>query len=89
MKLLLASIPPSEKIREEQAKKEKRLNRKFRKMVGGMQGVLWIMTPIWYLLSSFVTDMWHLTWLVFPLIGAVKGLINAIMDLKEAADYEN
>ena len=29
MKLLLAAIPPSEKIREEQAKKEKRLNRKF------------------------------------------------------------
>lgn len=73
MKLLLAAIPPSEKIREEQAKKEKRLNRKFRKMVGGMQGILWILTPIWYLLSSFVTDMWHLTWLVF--LGSAAGSI--------------
>lgn len=73
MKLVLAAIPPSEEVRAEQAKKEKRLNRKFRKMVGGMQGVLWIMTPIWYLLSSFVTDMWHLTWLVF--LGSAAGSI--------------
>jgi len=42
-----------------------------------------------YFILSFLTGAWHLTWLVFPLIGAVKGLINAIMDLKEAADYEN
>ena len=70
MKLILAAIPPSEETRAEQAKKEKRLNRK---MVGGMQGVLWIMTPIWYLLSSLVTDMWHLTWLVF--LGSAAGSI--------------
>lgn len=73
MKLILAAIPPSEEIRAEQAKKEKRLNRKFRKMAGGMQGVLWILTPIWYLLSSLVTDMWHLTWLVF--LGSAAGSI--------------
>ncbi|MBE6614899.1 MAG: hypothetical protein E7631_06310 [Ruminococcaceae bacterium] len=73
MKLLLASIPPSEKIREEQAKKEKRLNRKFRKMAGGMQGILWILTPIWYFLSSFMTGNWHLTWLIF--LGSAAGSI--------------
>lgn len=42
-----------------------------------------------YFILSFLTRAWHLTWLVFPLTGAVKGLVKAIMDLKEAEDYEN
>ena len=37
-----------------------------------------------YFLVSFLTGAWHLTWLIFPIIGAVNGLISAIMDLKEA-----
>lgn len=73
MKLVLAAIPPSEEIRAAQEKKEKRLNRKFRKMVGGMQSVLWLLTPIWYFLSSFITGDWHLTWLVF--LGSSAGSI--------------
>lgn len=73
MKLILAAIPPSEETRAAQAKKEKRLNRKLRKLVGGMQGVLWIMTPIWYLLSSFATEAWHLTWLTF--LGSAAGSV--------------
>lgn len=42
-----------------------------------------------YLLISFITQMWHITWLVFPIAGAVWQLVKAILDLKEAAKYEN
>ena len=42
-----------------------------------------------YLALSFITHQWHLTWIIFPIIGAVKGLVHAILDLKEAAKYEN
>lgn len=42
-----------------------------------------------YFLISFTTGAWYITWLVFPIMGAVKGLVKAIIDLKEAADHEN
>lgn len=42
-----------------------------------------------FLVLSITTQMWYITWLVFPIAGAVKGLISAILDLKEAVKYEN
>lgn len=80
MKLLLASMPPSETIRAGQEKAEKRKNKKLRKLVGGMQAVLWLLTPIWYFLSSFITGNWHLTWLIF--LGSAAGSILLDMIVK-------
>lgn len=37
-----------------------------------------------YLIISFSSGAWHVTWLVFPIAAAVRGLINACIDLKEA-----
>ena len=37
-----------------------------------------------YLILSFITGAWHITWLVFPIEAAVWGLVKACMDLKEA-----
>ena len=37
-----------------------------------------------FLVLSFVTGAWHITWLIWPILGAVKGIIHACMDLKEA-----
>ena len=42
-----------------------------------------------YLILSFTTGAWYITWLVFPIAGCVKGLVNAILDLKEACRNEN
>lgn len=42
-----------------------------------------------FFIVSFLTGAWYITWLIFPIAGAVKGLINAIVDLKEADKYEN
>ena len=42
-----------------------------------------------FFVISIITGAWYITWLIFPLAGAVKGLVNAILDLKEAKDYEN
>ena len=41
-----------------------------------------------FLVISFVTGAWYITWLVFPIAGAVRGLIFAIMDYKEAKKHE-
>ena len=36
-----------------------------------------------YLIVSFATKAWLITWLIFPISGCIQGLINAILDLKE------
>lgn len=41
-----------------------------------------------YLIVSFATGAWFATWLIFPILGCIKGLVNAILDLKEANEYE-
>ena len=38
-----------------------------------------------YFIISFATGAWFITWLIFPIIGAVKGVVNSCIDLKE--DY--
>ena len=45
-------------------------------------------TLVLYLAVSFLTGAWYITWVIFPLAGAVKGLIRAILDLKEVSRYE-
>lgn len=42
-----------------------------------------------YFIISFMTMAWHITWVIFPLAGAVKGLIKAVIDLLEVNKYEN
>ncbi|MBQ6719361.1 MAG: hypothetical protein IJN20_03300 [Oscillospiraceae bacterium] len=42
-----------------------------------------------YLLLSFTTHAWYITWLVFPIEAAIWELTKAILDLKEATKHEN
>lgn len=42
-----------------------------------------------FFVISILTGAWYITWLIFPIAGAVKGLVNAILDLKEANEYES
>ena len=42
-----------------------------------------------YLIVSFATGAWYITWLIFPISGCINGLVNAIIDLKEANKHEN
>lgn len=36
-----------------------------------------------YFIISFASGAWFITWLIFPIIGSVKGLVNAIIDMRE------
>lgn len=46
--------------------------------------LIWTIGLAAYFILSFLTGAWHITWVIFPMIGAVKGLVKAILDLKEA-----
>ena len=58
---------------------------KLRKSIESLVGVI---TLAVYLAVSFATEAWFITWLIFPISGCVKGIITAILDLKEAVDNE-
>lgn len=56
-----------------------------RKSVSNM---IWAVGLAIYFILSFCTQAWFTTWLIFPIIAAVRGLANAIIDLKEANKHE-
>jgi len=67
--------------REEALTPQKELKKSIGKLIGTI-------ALISFFLISFVTGAWFITWLIFPIAGAVKGLANAILDLKEAKKHE-
>ena len=58
-------------------------------LLKSINGLIWAIGLAVYFLVSFATDAWFVTWLIFPIIGAVQGLVRAIWDLKEANRYES
>ena len=77
----------AKKDTEEETREEALTPRQeLKKSIGSLVGVISLAV---YLVISFLTGAWYITWLIFPIAGAVKGLVNAILDLKEAAKHEN
>lgn len=58
------------------------------KFYKGIRNVIWAIGLAVYFILSFATMAWYITWLVFPITGAVQGLVMAILDLKEAMKNE-
>ena len=58
---------------------------KLRKSVGSIVAALGF--ALYFIVSTF-TGAWYITWVIFLITGAVKGLVNAILDYKEAVEYE-
>lgn len=50
--------------------------------------LIWAIGLAIYFLFSFAIGAWYMSWLIFPMIGAVQGLTMAILDYKEAVKNE-
>ena len=48
-----------------------------------VSSAVWSLGLVVYFLVSFLTGAWHLTWLIFLIIGAVNGIIKALFDLQK------
>lgn len=48
-----------------------------------INSLIWAVGLTVYFVLSFATQAWFITWLCFPIIGAVKELVTAILDYKE------
>ena len=48
-----------------------------------VSSLIWAIGLAIYFIVSFLTGAWYITWVIFPIIAAVQGLVKAILDLKE------
>ena len=76
---LVCALLPAENPLDGQQK------RRLRKRVCDL---IWAVGLAVYFLLSFATMAWYITWVVFPIVGAVQGLTMAVWDLKEAVNDE-
>lgn len=51
--------------------------------------IIWIAGLCIYFALSFSTSAWHITWIMFPLIASIQGLVEACFDLKGGTNHEN
>lgn len=53
------------------------------KLRKSMTGVLWMVTALVYLVISFLTMRWEITWLIFLIATAADHILEALFDLNE------
>lgn len=56
-------------------------NKKINTLLDFIGGVYWTLAAVIYLLWSFLTWDWDITWMVWPIAGVMYGLISAIVSL--------
>ena len=68
------------KDKEEEVKKEKKRSNSTLK---GLTGIIDILGVIVYLLVSFITGAWYITWIIFLAVALVNAIIKLIFGLKD------
>ena len=51
-----------------------------------LSGTVWILASVAYLKLTLATGKWPVTWLVFPIAGAVSGVLSGIFDLVKGSN---
>ena len=77
--IVYRSIVNSKNKREDEEEKKKEPENPVLKAV---KSCVWAVAIIVYFLISFFTGAWYITWLVFPITGAITDVIEACFDLK-------
>jgi len=71
--------------KKEDDEEEKKAEKEESPLRRSIRSLIWVVGLCIYFLLSFATNAWYVTWLCFPIIGAVNGLVTAILDLKEVS----
>lgn len=74
-----------EQEEEQERFKEATPRQKLRNAISSVSGIFVVAL---YLFISISTRAWGITWVIFPIWGCLSGLVNAIIDYKEAKKYE-
>ena len=63
--------------KNEKPKETKKENR----ILGIIKSIIWLVTVGLYLLISFSTGAWYITWIIFPITGCVEKVLEGIFEL--------
>lgn len=58
------------------------------KLKESIGSVIWTIGLVAYFGISFLSGAWYITWVIFPMMGCLRGLSDAIIDLKEVKKHE-
>lgn len=75
--------------KDDDKEEEEEIQTPRQKLQKGIDSLIWAIGLVIYLGISFLTQAWYITWVIFPIIGAVQNLTKAIMDLKDAKEQKN
>lgn len=64
-----------ELLQEDEFSREKKED----KIIGAVASIVWPLTTIGYLLWSFLSGDWHITWIVWPIMGILFGGFSGIV----------
>lgn len=64
-----------ELLQEDEFSREKKED----KLIGAVASIVWPLTTIGYLLWSFLSGAWHITWIVWPVMGILFGAFSGIV----------
>ncbi|NLI54305.1 MAG: hypothetical protein GX417_08245 [Clostridiales bacterium] len=67
----------------EEFKEWKQNNKQKDKAVGAIVGSFWLIAVCVYIVVSFLTGAWHITWIIFLIAAAVASMIRGIFMLKQ------
>ncbi len=59
---------------------------KEQKMFENIMGIYWSIITIIYLVVSFATSSWGITWLIWPIAGIVSSIIKTIYEMRNTCD---
>lgn len=80
--IILGGKKTSKEIAEEQLEKEEEAAKS--PLAKSVSGLVWAVGLAVYFVLSFATQAWHMTWVIFPILGAVDKLLNTIIQNNEA-----
>lgn len=78
--IIIGAIDSSKEEKKAPAEKEEKRSNPLYKAISSLVTTIGIIA---YFLVSITSGAWYITWVIFPLIGAVNGLVKAIFDLTE------
>ena len=58
-------------------------NESDRRAMKAISSALWALITVIYILVSFSTMAWHITWVIFLIGGAAEGIIKAVFELRK------
>lgn len=58
-------------------------NSREKQVFKAISSALWSLTAVVYILVSFLTMAWHITWVIFLIAGAIEGIVKAVFDLRK------